>query len=188
MNIKEAAAILRIIKLSYPDSFRGMSAADAGETVDLWAMMFADDDAKIVTEAVKAMITTLKYPPKIADVKEKIQLITSPPALTEIEAWNIVYKAICNGSYYADEYFDNFPPIIKKLVGEPRQIREWAQMEGDTVKSVIQSNFMRSYTARVKKDMEFNALPESAKKMICELSEKFKMIGCGGVKQDGTNL
>jgi hypothetical protein len=182
MDVKETAAILRIIKLSYPESFKGMSGADAGETIDLWAMMFADDDAKIVTEAVKAMITTLKYPPKIADVKEKIQLITQQPTLTELEAWNIVYRAICNGSYYADEYFNNFPPILKKLVGEPKQIREWAQMEGDAVKSVIQSNFMRSYTARLKKDTELNALPESTKNMICEISERFKPLEIGGVK------
>jgi hypothetical protein len=182
MDVKETAAILKIIKLSYPESFKGMSGADAGETVDLWAMMFADDDVKLVTEAVKAMITTLKYPPKIADIKEKIQLITQQPTLTELEAWNIVYKAICNGSYYSEEYFNNFPPVIKRLVGEPKQIREWAQMEGDTVKSVIQSNFMRSYTARLKKDTEFNALPGSTKNMIGDMSDKFRLLEIGGAK------
>lgn len=175
MTREETKAILSILQVAYPHFYKGQTKDELTKALDLWSMMFLDEPARIVTEAVKALLTTLKFPPTIADVKEKINLITQPAPMTEIEAWNTVYKAI---SYYnASENFERLPPILQKLVGSPGQLREWAQMEGDVVKSVIQSNFMRSYTARVKADNQIQQLPESTKNMIAELSEKLSIEG-----------
>ena len=143
--------------------------------LNLWAMMFMDMPAKLVTEAVKALITTLKYPPTIADVNDKILLLTRPPDMTEQEAWNLVYKAIQSASYHAQENFDKLPPILQKLVGSPNQLREWAQMDTETLKSVVSSNFNRSYTARVKQEKEYQVLPQSNKQIIQGLVGKFNM-------------
>jgi hypothetical protein len=132
--------------------------------------MFADDPAQVVAEAVKSLMCTLKYPPTIADVKEKIAMITQPPAMTEMEAWQMVKSAI---SYYnATETFSRLPPILQKIVGSPNTLREWAQMEAETVDSVIQSNFMRSYKVRAAQEKERAMLPESTRQMIAGLVGK----------------
>jgi len=68
---QEALAVLAILKTAYPTFYKNYSKEDINSAVDLWATMFADDPAHIVTEAVKSLICTLKYPPTIADVKEK---------------------------------------------------------------------------------------------------------------------
>jgi hypothetical protein len=173
MTREETKAMLAVLKAGYPNFYKELKKPDAEQIIDLWATMFADNLAPIVIEAVKSLMCTLKYPPTIADVKEKIALITQPAQLTEMEAWNTVRRAM---SYYnAQASFDNLPPILQKLVGSPNQLREWAIMEADVVDSVIQSNFMRSYKARVQSEKELTALPESTKDLMQQLAEGFSM-------------
>jgi hypothetical protein len=172
---EEAVTILRILKAGYPQFYKGMSKEDATDIVELWAMMF-DEPLQIVTEAVRAIVATKKdYPPTIADVKEKISLITkAEDEITEIEAWNIVKKKI--SCYATGESFESLPDILQKLVGSAQQLRDWGMMDVETLDTVVQSNFMRSYKAKSKVENEYKALPASTKLMIGELSQKFKML------------
>lgn len=174
MNQKQAISILAIIKSAYPNFYKDMNDEDIKTTVELWSTMFVNDNPSVVTEAVKALICTLKYPPTIADVKEKIRLITQPEEMTEQEAWSKVRGAM---SYYtAVESYNNLPDILQKLVGSPNQLREWAQMNQEHIETVVKSNFLRSYTAKMTRERSIQALPESTKIMIEGLGEKFKML------------
>ena len=168
MTKQEALAIMITLKTAYPAFYKNYSKEELNAAVNLWATMFADDPAYIVTEAVKSLMCTLKYPPTIADVKEKIVTIMHPETMTEMEAWQKVRRAI---SYYnADETFAQLPPVIQKIVGSPNTLREWAQMDADTVNSVIQSNFMRSFRAKVAQEKEQSMLPESTKRLIHQIT------------------
>ena len=173
MTREETKAILAVLKAGYPNFYKDMTKEDAKNTVDLWATMFTDDSARLVTEAVKSLICTLKYPPTIADVKEKIAMITQPLMMTEMEAWQMVKSAI---SYYnAAETFERLPPILRRIVGSPNQLREWAMMDTETVQSVIQSNFMRSYRVRLAHEREYAMLPSSTKQLIAGLAQKYSL-------------
>lgn len=170
MTRQEALAIMITLKTAYPTFYKNYSKDEINAAVDLWATMFADDPAYIVTEAVKSLMCTLKYPPTIADVKEKIAMITQLPAMTEMEAWQMVKSAI---SYYnAAETFERLPPILKRIVGSPNQLREWAIMEAEKFDTVVQSNFMRSYKALAAQEKERAMLPESTRQMIAGLAGK----------------
>jgi hypothetical protein len=170
MTYDETVMILGMIKEAYRAFYKDISKEEAKRAADLWSTMFADDDAKIVTEAVKSLMCTLKFPPTIADVKEKIAMITQPQAMTEMEAWQKVKSAI---SYYnAGETFERLPFILQKIIGSPNVLREWAVMEAETVNSVVQSNFMRSYKAAVAQEKERAMLPESTRQMIAGLAER----------------
>lgn len=175
MTTDETIGILGIMKIAYPNFYKNLSKEEAQQTAMLWSQMFEGDNAKVVTEAVKALICTLKYPPTVADVKEKMRLITrTDHQVTEMEAWNQVKGAI---SYYsAGDNFENLPATLKKLVGSANQLREWALMNAEHVETVVKSNFMRSYTARVKADEQFACLPESTKDLISGFADKFKML------------
>lgn len=183
MTRDEVIAILAVLKIAYPAFYKTMSDEEIDDVINLWGIMFESDSAKIVTEAVKALICTLKYPPTIVDVKEKIREITQPLAMTEMEAWRMVRNAI---SYYnATETFAQLPPILQKIVGSPSVLRQWAQMEAETVESVIQSNFMRSYKARVAHEKEYAMLPASTRNLIRELAAKMNMKAItGGVSNE----
>lgn len=176
MKHDEAIAILAILKTAYPNFYKGMDSEEIDDAISLWATMFESDNVRVVTEAVKAFIATdIKgFPPAVGQIKEKIALITQPKQFTELEAWGIVLKGIQNASYRAQESFDNFPPLIQKLVGSPGQLREWAITENLNIE-VVSSNFMRSYKARVAQEKERSMLPESTRQMISGLADKMAL-------------
>ena len=168
MTRQEALAIMAMLKTAYPSFYKDFRKEELNAAVNLWVTMFSEEPVQLVTEAIKALICTLKYPPTIADVKEKIHLLTQPQGMSELEAWNTVKRAI---SYYdADETFAQLPPLLQKIVGSPNTLREWAQMDADTVNSVIQSNFMRSFRAKVAQEKEQSMLPESTKRLIHQIT------------------
>ena len=173
MTRQETKDLMAILKAAYPNFYKDISKEEAKAAVDLWATIFSDTPAKLVIEAVKSLICMLKYPPTIADVKEKVAMITQPQEMTEMEAWERVKRAI--SYYHATEAFANLPPILQKIVGSPNTLREWAVMDIATVNSVIQSNFMRSYKARVAKEREYAMLPESTKQIIQQLAGTKRM-------------
>ena len=172
MTREETKAIMAILKAGYPNFYRNMTKEDATNAINLWATMFAEEPPQIVTEAVKSLMCTLKYPPTIADVKEKIELLTQPEQLTEMEAWNLVKKAMNTSDFVKS--FQELPPTIRRIVGSASQLKEWAYTEGDM--SVVSSNFMRSYRARAAHERELVRLPQAAKEMIAGVADGMKMI------------
>lgn len=164
MTVEETKVLLGIMKTAYPNFYKNITREEAEQIVDLWSQMFADDNPKLVTESVKSLICSLKFPPTIADVKNKMQLITKPIELTEMEAWTKIKNAM--SIYSAAEKFQELSEILQKLVGSPGQLREWAMMDAEHVETVVKSNFMRSYTARVKADKQYDSLPSSTKELM----------------------
>ncbi len=75
MTKKEALQILAILKAAYPASYNGMTKEEASGTVSVWAMQFSEMPADIVMMAIHKAIATNKFPPTVADVKEKIKAI-----------------------------------------------------------------------------------------------------------------
>lgn len=75
MTKKEAVQILAVLKAAYPASFQGMTKEEATGTVGVWAMQFATIPVDIVMMAVQKAIATSKFPPTIAEVKNKLQAV-----------------------------------------------------------------------------------------------------------------
>lgn len=75
MTKKEAVQILAILKAAYPASYNGMTKEEASGTVAIWAMQFEDMPANIVMMAIHKLIATSKFPPSVAEVKDKIKSI-----------------------------------------------------------------------------------------------------------------
>ena len=167
MDRAETARTLAVLRAAYPNFYRGMGKAELEDIVDLWASMFEDDPFELVAGAVKAFIATDNkgFPPVIGVIKEKLRQISQPPMMTEQEAWQRVLKAIRDSAYRAREEFDALPPLLRSLVGSPQQLRDWGMMDETTVQSVVASNFMRSYRARVKYQADFDALPGDVKQL-----------------------
>lgn len=184
MDRLETADILAVLKAAYPQFYNGLSPKEANRIVDLWAEMFKDDPAIVVACAVKAMIVSRvnTFPPNIGEVKAQIAKMRTPEEMTAAEAWALVATAIRNGLYGAQEEFNRLPATVKRLVGSAQQLREWAEMDADTVASVVASNFQRSYTARVKSDREYTALPSDIKQMISGVAQK---LALGGGNENG---
>ena len=168
MNRQE---VLAILKTAYPGFYRNTGREEAQAAVNLWLDLFADDPAPLVGAAVKALIATDEkgFPPHIGAVKAKLRQLSAPARSTEAEAWSRVLKAVSRGIYDSEPEFQALPPDLQRLVGSPRQLREWALMDSDTVNSVVASNFQRSYRARAAQQNQWDALPGDVKALARSL-------------------
>ena len=177
MNRTETIKIMAVLRAAYPQYYDKQSQEDLHGIINLWTEMFSDDPYDIVALAVKALIKTRpsSYPPTIGEISAKILQITTPPEISELEAWAMVSNALRNSGYNSVKEFEKLPPIVQKIVGSPSQLREWSQMESTTVNSVIASNFQRSYKARTKNERDYMALPASVKSFMEELAAPMQM-------------
>lgn len=177
MTREETIKVLAVLKAAYPAFYRGMKADELNGIVNLWASQFEGDDYKTVGAAVQAHIATdtKGYPPHIGAIKEAIRKITQPDEMSEMEAWGYVASALRNSGYNSVAEFDKLPPVVRRIVGSPSQLREWAMMDSDTVQSVVQSNFMRSYRARAQHEREYLALPENVRELMGQLAGSMAM-------------
>lgn len=177
MTKQETAKMMAVLKTAYPRYYAGKSESEQREAWNLWHMMLGEYEYGVVAAAVKALIATLKYPPTIADVTEKIRMLTVPEGMDESEAWNYVRKAVRNSLYNAGEEFDKLPEECRAVVCAPEQLRAWAMLDEDEFNTVVASNFKRSYRNTSAKRREYDMLPPEVKGMLDEIS--VKMIGAG---------
>lgn len=178
MNAKEAAQIIAIMQANYPDSFRGQSDKAVNARIRLWARMFEADSYDDVSAAVMMHMAadTGRFMPPVGVIKDSLAKLRCPEEMTEQEAWACVSRALRNGLYGAAEEFQRLPEAVRRMVGSPAQLREWAMMDTDTLNSVVASNFQRSYRARAKSTREMLATPECVRRAMAQLAEGLAML------------
>ena len=167
MTKQDTYQVLATLQAFYPDSFRGMTDAAANLKVKLWQEQFADEPAILVHEAVKAYVSTDKkgFMPVPGQIKEQISILLDQGGLNEQDAWELVANALRNSSYGSAEEFAKLPPDVKRAVGSPNMLKDWAVMNFTELQTVIASNFKREYRAIVAQKKDLAKIPESAKKL-----------------------
>lgn len=151
-----------VIQASFPN-FRVENKAQA---IEVWAEMLKDVSAGDADRALaKFIMTDTKgFAPSIGQLRA---LAFDTPALPEGEAWNMVYKAVCNSGYYAQEEFNKLPDDVRRAVGGASTLRTWAMMDMDDI-TVAESNFKRSYRAVVEARQKYDRLPERLRPQIAK--------------------
>lgn len=167
MTRDETIKILMIIQAAYPN----YKPPDKTVAVNVWAEMLSDIPYDQVSVAVKAYIQTdtSGFAPSIGNISEKVQFIFSEEDdLNESAAWAIVWRAICNSGYHAEEEYNKLPPIVQRAVGSPRQLREWGLMENIDGKSIVvlQSNFQRVFRIEKEREKERKKLSQNIVRLM----------------------
>ena len=177
MDVKETAAIMEVLKVAYPRFYADKNTEYIKNAVGLWANMFAEYPAEVVSGAVKAFIANdIKgFPPSIGQIMEKVRLITEPPEMGESEAWVLVRRALNNSAYNSVKEFKKLPKDIQDIVHSPAQLHAWA-IDENFNESVESSNFKRAYRTHMERKKEFDALPPEAKKIALQAQGMFKVI------------
>ena len=180
MTKEEIGKVLAVINAYYPYFFRDMNADGKRGIIALWERQFAEYEYAVVVSALDAYIAVddQNKAPNVGMLKSLIRKMTQPEEMTEQEAWEKVANALRNSGYNSVSEFEKLPEPIKRVVGSPNQLKEWSQMDVETLQSVVASNFQRSYRARTKSDKEYMAIPASVRETINKLVEgsPIKMI------------
>lgn len=165
MNREETIKVLSVLKVAYPQFYAKQSPQDLQTAVLLWNEMFADDAYADVCSAVKGVIATdtTGFPPTIGIIKGMLRKLTKPMTDTSADAWATVRRAIGRSAMNSVKEFDKLPANIKRIVGGASQLRDWSMMPPETVDSVVQSNFLRSYRSLESQVNEIEALPSAVR-------------------------
>lgn len=131
------------------------------DAFDMWYALLKDLDYEVASMATQAYMQTEKFSPTPADIRRYASQITSPLTndMSEVEAWGMVSKAVCNSLYHSEEEFERLPKLIQQVLGNPIRLRELAQLDVAQLQTVEASNFMRSYRARLevhKRELQLN--------------------------------
>jgi len=161
---EETVKIIRIMCDCYPN----YKPSNLSETVDVWNMMLEEYSYSQISMALKTYVhsDTSGFAPSIGQLIGKIQTISQPQELDGMTAWGLVSKALRNGTYGAVEEFNKLPPLVKQAVGMPDNLKNWATSDYQTIETVIQSNFLRTYETVVKRANEINRMPDDIKSLI----------------------
>ena len=169
MNREQTIAILKVLKVAYPRFYAEMSKKEAEDTINLWQEMFSGDNPALVTAAVKELVNSFKFPPTIADVKDKMYELTKTDTETPVELWNAIKKAMRNSTYNAVEEFERLPEIAKKFVGSPNQLREWA-ISDDYNDGVIKGQFFKQVEILKQREKDNTMMLPEVRNLVQQLS------------------
>lgn len=125
MTYEETAGILSMITAAYPHVYKNLAEEEAKAVVMIWAVQFKDVPADIVFMATNKAIASSKYPPTIAEVKDKLSSLYW-------EAYNIVttheavdlpgsvegYRRIMD--HTEDARYRTAEPSIESMIGSAR--------------------------------------------------------------------
>lgn len=166
MTRDETVKIIRVITDVYPN----YRPDNLSETINVWAKLLSDYSSDEISVALKAYILTDNsgFAPSIGALIEKCRTIQKPNELNEMEAWALVSKALRNSAYRAEEEYNKLPVVVQKAVGSPSQLRNWSELEGDNVESVLQSNFLRTFRTVQQRDRELEKMPSDIKALIAK--------------------
>lgn len=164
MTREQVGKLLMTIQAYYPN----YNPPDKEITLNAWRIMLAEYPEELVLQALRACIATNTsgFAPDVGQIMSKIQTISQPQELDGMTAWGLVSKALRNGTYGAVEEFNKLPPLIRQAVGMPDNLKNWATSDYQTIETVIQSNFLRTYETVVKRANEINRMPDNIKSLI----------------------
>ena len=179
MSRDNIIAILGILKTAYPRFYSNMTKNQAEETIALWQEMFSDTDIRILTIAVKRLISHFEFPPTIADVKKEVVKIITVQE-TNIDYWQEALKMMSNANYMKEDEFNNYSDICKNFFGNVNNLRSYGSMEIKEVINNIQPRFLKYAENYQKQEKENMMLPESYKEIINTLLNSMGTKQIGG--------
>jgi len=152
--------------------------------LDVWSNQFAQDDAQLVTAAVNKIVQDhTGYPPSIADVKTTMKEITRAATgePTDEEYWVILRSSLSDGVWGAKDAFNSLPAPLKTYCGSESWIRDHAQMDEETLDSVVHGQFLKQFP-RVRDAEEFRQnMPPALREAIGKI---FKRLPDGEQRSD----
>lgn len=135
------------------------------DAFNVWYKLLKDIPYKLAEIAIQKHMLTEKFPPTIADIRTKATEITEIEEISDLAAWSMVYKAICNSGYNSVEEYNKLPPIVQKAVGDPANLREWALMDEKMISSA-RARFIDTFKVVERRMKEDAKLPNHIKALI----------------------
>ena len=172
MTREETIKVIGIITTAYPNFDKFRDEKHIRSMVAIWADMFSEDDAGLVALAVKEHISTSKWPPSIAEIREIMTRIAHPDIIPPDEAWEVVSKYLdTEGEYNHGDIYRALPRTIAEAVDSIGYGQLYAMHVayawGHAAKAGLDRvAFMQAYEDKVERQRRKAMLPGSLRQKI----------------------
>jgi len=168
MTKDEIVKIIFVIRANYPEAYAKLSPNDLDLLTTSWAALLNDYTYEQVSVAVQNYLVNDIYgrAPKIGQIIDSLKKVETAKELNANEAWALVYKAIQNSNYHAEEEFNKLPPIVQKAVGNFNNLKDYAVMNIEDVQVTVKAHFKSIYETESKREKELSKLPQAIRDRI----------------------
>lgn len=146
MTKNEMIQIMAMITAAYPRFYDKQTETDKMAALRLWYRHFEYVDYDVMLLAVDAVISKNKFPPAIAEIYEKLNIVLGIYDMTETEAWSCVYKIIRSGQDDYQRQFELLPPVIQDVLGSSDKLEEWSKLNDTVIDCVIQYEVQKAFS------------------------------------------
>ena len=175
MTKEECWKLIIVLKSTYPKHYEKFGETEFENLCTMFNMCLEDYTYEQAALGLKAFLIkdTKGFPPVVGQIIEQIHLLQPQEYPAEMDAWNLVMRAIRNGTYNSEKEFEKLPPIVQKTIGNARYIYDEAT-NNDFNMDVAKGQFLANYRTMLKREQEISKLPESMR------IESQKMARIGG--------
>lgn len=196
MTEKECGQLVITASAYHPNTFKDNYQLE--QTIKAWYYVLQDIDFKAAMNALVALEAsgTLTYFPTVGMIRNAVIPITQGESyLTEGEALTMYRKAMADGNYHAADWWEKFPPEMRRAVGSPNNLTWDNNYMGEYNAGVQEAQFLARYrksvqelqgearmpqgikslTEQKKAEIEAQRTPEIAEKIIPIESERHGM-------------
>lgn len=164
MKKSEFAQIVMALQTYYPRE----KLLPNDDAINLWYEALQDLDAVVLGTALKRWVSTQKWPPTIAELREQAQLVTSGDLPSWGKAWETVQDAIhIHGIYEynaACKMFDAVTQSVVDFIG-------WDNICMSDNHEATRANFRMLYDQEAKRKKEERNVPPAVQAVIQNIQE-----------------
>ncbi len=137
MSPAEVAKLLAVAAAAYPS----LEVDDLRHR--LWAEMLGDLDYELASLAVRRHISTSRFAPSIAEIREHAAAVANPGQLTGAEAWGELREAVrCYYLHNPEEALESLSPATRRVA----EMIGWREIYmADATDGVLRGQFLRMF-------------------------------------------
>ncbi len=162
MTESETVKIIAMLYMAYP-AVNKLSDEAIKDMTGIWYKFFENDSYNLVEVAVQRHISTNKWLPSIAEIREQMAKIMRPDLIPPDVAWSVVKDYI-----YLRDCYVKLPPLIAKVI-ETIGTSTLKEQHGGHDKQM----FMDLYTPAYERELEKAKLPKALSTRIAKSDEAF---------------
>jgi hypothetical protein len=170
MNRQEVIRLLAIATANFPT----MQERDMKPTAVLWEQALSDMPYEVAEKAILKVLSTSKFFPTVAEIRDAGIQLTQPRSIDAIEAWGLIIQAIRKyGMYDQEKAMQSLPSDVEAMV---RRFT-WRELCLNENPDILRAQFRMAWETQSKREREYSVLPSSVREMIEGVANKMKMIG-----------
>ncbi|OEH86229.1 hypothetical protein BHU72_11885 [Desulfuribacillus stibiiarsenatis] len=168
MTRKEIMQLLGIATANFPS----LQEKDLKPTAILWEKTLSDVPYQVAENALIKVLSTSKFFPTVAEIREAIVAITEPRKLDAIEAWDLIVQAIRKYGFYREpQAMESLPEDVARMA---RRFT-WRELCHNENPDTLRAQFRMAWETESKREKEMSVLPTDIRELIGTVSNQLVM-------------